>query len=321
MDVRLTKFLLLSCIIHFSLILFVRVESVTREPGTRLVGIDFIEEKEEKEKKKEKKKKMRERPRPIEQAEPTKSLADALRNRFKSRKINPELETDLEKLDMVRPMEVAPSDAKIDIGKIQELAKMQAAIDLNSYEPLNASGEVEVVRVGTEGKSIEEILEEPTIALPRTKEELNARVGLFTSPGSGGKTIELEKVDISELKKSAEAAGFKKKQVAVEMESMPGKKAPATEVEIAGALAERKLIEKPLPTYPDWALRRGLSAVVSVKITVGPDGKPLPEMLILHTTGYGEWDKLVTRTLAKWRWESCPITHVGRITFRFTLGV
>ncbi len=316
MNTRFTRYIFISLIIHFSVFLFVEVQSVTREHDARLHRIEFIEEKEDKEKEEEKK--IKEPPQPISQPEPTKSIVDALRDRLNRQKIDPELEAELKKLYIVRPMEVAPPDAKIDIGKIQELADIQATINLNSYEAIDVTGDVEVVRIGSESKSINEILEEPSIALPKTREDLDAKVGLFTSPGSKGQIIELEKVDISELKDDSHTADFSKKKITTEIETTPEKKT-TTEVEIAGALAERKLLEKPLSSYPDWALKRGLSAVVTVRVTVGPDGKPKPGMLIIHTSGYSNWDNLVMKTLEKWRWESCPITHTGTITFRFIL--
>lgn len=326
MDRRFSKFLLFSLAIHSSIFLFVKVQALVEAQRERLVGIEFIEEKDEKkkEKKKEEKKKIKEPPKPMQQKEATKSLQDALKDRFKKQKINPELEAELKKLniEMVRPMEVAPEDAKIDINKIKELAQMQASIDLNSYEALDASGDVEVIRIGTGGKSINELLEEPTIALPKTKADLDAKIGLFTSPGGGGDAggIELEKVSIDELKKSEETS-FKKKTIVTKIEGTQQKRKPETRVEIAGALAERELLKKPLPAYPDWALRKGLSAMVTVKVTVGPDGKPKPRMMVLRTTGYKNWDEAVMKAIANWKWEACPATHTGQITFRFVLGV
>ena len=327
MDRRFIKFLLFSCILHSSIFLFIRVQAMVEAHRERLIGIEFIEEKEEeikKEKEKEKEKKIKEPPKPMQPKEPTKTISEALRDRFKRRDIDKKLEEELKKLDieMVRPMEIAPLDAKIDLDKIKELSRMQASIDLDAFEALDVSGDVEIIRIGTGGKSLNDLLDEPTIALPRTKDDLDAKIGLFSSPGSGDRGgIELEKVDIAELKREKETDFRTERTVKTITDTPRKRKAPETMVEIAGALAERNLLTNPNPVYPRWALKRGLSSTVTVKLTVGQDGRPKPRMLILRTTGHRKWDEAVMKTLAKWRWEASPATHTGRITFRFILGV
>lgn len=324
MDRRFTKFLLFSCILHSGIFLLIRVQAMVEAHRERLIGIEFILEREEEIKKeKEEEKKIKEPPKPMQPEEPTKTLSDALRDRFRREEVDKRLEEELRKLDieLVRPMEIAPPDAKIDLDKIKELSRMQALIDLESFEALDVSGHVEIIRIGTAGKSISDILDEPTIALPRTKEDLDAKIGLFRSPGGDRGGIELERVDIAELRREKETDFRTERTVKTITDAPRERRAPETMVEVAGALAERNLLKNPLPVYPRWALKRGLSSTVTVKLTVGQDGRPKPRMLILRTTGHRKWDEAVMKTLAKWQWEASPATHTGRITFRFVLGV
>ncbi len=93
-------------------------------------------------------------------------------------------------------------------------------------------------------------------------------------------------------------------------------------VEIAGPLADRKVVSYEIPEFPAWAKRQGiLEASVSIRFSVDREGTVLPEMRVERTSGFGALDRLAMDSLTRWKF--VPIganeRQWGVITFRFVL--
>jgi TonB family protein len=71
-------------------------------------------------------------------------------------------------------------------------------------------------------------------------------------------------------------------------------------LEISGPLKQRKIISTSAPAYPEWAKRKGVEAEVVLKFYVNPQGRVMPEIAVVRTSGYRELDVLGIEALKKW---------------------
>lgn len=91
------------------------------------------------------------------------------------------------------------------------------------------------------------------------------------------------------------------------------------EVELSGALADRKRIEWPLPPYPDWALQKEVSATFAVQVKVDSTGRMSETPTISQSTGYFDWDKSIVMWIKdNWKWEKIPSSETqGSVKINF----
>ncbi len=92
---------------------------------------------------------------------------------------------------------------------------------------------------------------------------------------------------------------------------------------LAGPIADRPVLEHPMPLYPDWAKREGVEGSVTLHFVVRADGGVKENVLVQKTAGFGDFDESARTALRAWRFE--PL-HGGRtgeqwgtITFHFRL--
>ena len=94
---------------------------------------------------------------------------------------------------------------------------------------------------------------------------------------------------------------------------------------IEGELAARTIKRQVNPTYPDWAKKQGIEAVVRFRLTVLPNGLMREDDLqIEQTSGYRELDRVVYDALIQWEFQPLPpeipqSDQSGVITFSFSL--
>jgi len=205
----------------------------------------------------------------------------------------------------------------------KEMDRSQAAIDLDKGE--GPDGMSEVIRVAKPGdsKSTQDILAQAPIAVSGGKSlDKGDFGGLFSSPGgASGPALEIDqgkKVDKGpeELTKAITKAPKKE-----EVTAAPVAKASYS---ITGPLRDRKILRKILPEYPEWAQQKGATAVISLHLSVDPDGSVQTSVFVEQTSGSGEWDQQVANALRSWRFgplgaEAMQEVQDGVITFRFTL--
>ena len=93
---------------------------------------------------------------------------------------------------------------------------------------------------------------------------------------------------------------------------------------ITGALANRKIIRKIIPPFPEWAKRQGVSATVALRFTVMENGVVRENVVVVRTSGSGEWDRLVIEALKQWQFAALENSGIrldqsGVITFQFVI--
>lgn len=208
----------------------------------------------------------------------------------------------------------------IDIQE-KELDRSQAAIKIEESEDLQ--GATEVIRVAKpgEGKTTEEILAQAPISVnPGKGVDRGEFGGLFSSPGNpGGPALEIDTG--KEIKKEGLETTIKKTPKETEAIQVPVAKSSFS---ITGPLRNRKILSKVIPQYPEWAQEKGASAVVSLHLSVDPDGTVQYSVFIEQTSGSADWDREVADALRRWRFAPLAEDVVqevqeGVITFRFTL--
>lgn len=289
----------------------------------RLISIEYKEE-EKKEEKKEEEKKEEKKPEP---ETPKPQIATITMKEFLLQKPLEKInEEELKKLEkFARPLDEQIVDMKIDLNKMLDMHDQQVELDLNAFSEDLDLGDVPVLRVG-KGATMDELLQSDRIMLPTDARNLPANVGMFAQPGFSGKGpgedgIELSKGDGS-VEASKEAASKSLTEKSKEKQEISQASTGPVKVEITGALADRNRIAWPLPPYPDWAQKQGLSACLSVQLKVDAEGKITGNTIVLMTTGYPDWDNGVVKWFKDhWRWEKIPSGDTqGCITIRFIIG-
>jgi TonB family protein len=197
-------------------------------------------------------------------------------------------------------------EPQIELKEVLEVAEMQAKIDLKSLEPaaeLEGIDKLIVVKGG--GKSTEEILEAPPIPKISLKEggEVVSEGGIWGGEGKeGGVVLTTRGPEISGIEPISPPK--EEKVSKLKLPQKKGSKLP--QVELVGPITKRKILNKVLPPYPEWARRRGIFGTVSIKFWVRPDGTVKDNFFILHSSGSPELDRLVQEALKGWRFEPLP---------------
>lgn len=93
---------------------------------------------------------------------------------------------------------------------------------------------------------------------------------------------------------------------------------------IAGEIKKRKILQSPMPEYPEWLKGKGIEPVVTLRFTVLPDGHVKDTVFIKKTSGFVKLDRMVVADLKKWLF--APLSkgntwkeETGEITFKFSI--
>ncbi len=94
--------------------------------------------------------------------------------------------------------------------------------------------------------------------------------------------------------------------------------------QITGALANRKVVNRVIPEYPEWAREKGVEASVAIQFTVAPEGRVKEDTIfVARTSGYPALDELAINALKKWVFVPLPLDQyrdeVGTITMSFSV--
>jgi TonB family protein len=93
--------------------------------------------------------------------------------------------------------------------------------------------------------------------------------------------------------------------------------------QITGALANRAVLEKTIPEYPEWAREQGIEAAVTLQFTVNAEGLVKENILVARTSGYPAMDKLAIDALKKWKFVPLPPDQfqdeIGAMTMNFSV--
>ncbi len=257
---------------------------------------------------------------------PTRSIFEAIKEKFRGMESTVE-EPDID--EVARIVHSLPPVPGVNHGKGIELDKIHLdrtqakGIDLDKFERIEGpeGGITEIIRVASEEEQREsgDILSKAPIKIDRKKlPPPEARVGLFSSPGGG---IDLEKMPTEEIKRSSPKIPEEDRAEA-QLKTIPSER--KTEITITGSLSEREIKYKPLPLYPEWAAREGLTAIISVRIMCNPDGTVQEGVFVLRTSGYGSWDRTIINAIKKWRFaplspDEPQVVQSGIINIKFIL--
>jgi TonB family protein len=92
---------------------------------------------------------------------------------------------------------------------------------------------------------------------------------------------------------------------------------------ITGPLADRKIVNRVVPEYPEWARSKGIESAVVLQFTVGPDGAVKDNVLVVRTSGYPQLDEVAVHALLQWKFVPLAADQyrdeVGAITFNFSV--
>jgi len=206
--------------------------------------------------------------------------------------------------------------------------RSQAKIELERYEAED-EGALAVVRIAdkTAGgmKSTEEILAEKPISLAKN---------LPRGPGGGGgltigTTSTVRQTEVPTIKIDKKPPPPKISEIGKRIEEKVEEKLrvekAGTQILLAGPIANRGILKKILPQYPNWCLQRGISGIVKIRIWVNPSGTIREGTLIEVSSGYPDLDQAVINAIRIWQFAPLPSnvvqeTQWGIITFRFVLG-
>ena len=300
---------ILSIVFH-SLLFFLVIHKQTSAPLERLESVEFIDETLP--------------PSSVKRA-PTISPLQALKNIFSREDETMSNENVSEMLRSLPPVPGVDQTKGIDLSS-KDIDRSQTAIDLEAYDDFEGEegGVTDIIRVGSSQKSTDEILQAPSIVIKDKGGPKRGQIGLYTSSGGSGSEapLELEKEPVSKMAERPSVAPITSKKSGGMKMKGSGKSGPS--ISITGPLSSRKILAKYLPPYPEWAEKKGVSAIVQIRFWVSPNGVVKRNAFIERTSGSGSWDNSAKRALQKWRFAPLPPnvvqeTQWGVITIRFVL--
>ena len=124
---------------------------------------------------------------------------------------------------------------------------------------------------------------------------------------------------------SLEISEFKSRQLGgLETSSREGSSVQGASFQIQGPISEREVVHSVVPSYPRWAMEKGIEPTLTLRFAVLPSGKVKDTIFIIRTSGYPELDKSAIDALKKWAFEPLPKNSLwreewGKVTFIFSL--
>lgn len=122
-----------------------------------------------------------------------------------------------------------------------------------------------------------------------------------------------------------EISEFKSRQLGgLETSSREGSSVQGASFQIQGPISEREVVHSVVPSYPRWAMEKGIEPTLTLRFAVLPSGKVKDAIFIIRTSGYPELDKSAIDALKKWAFEPLPKNSLwreewGKVTFIFSL--
>ncbi len=258
----------------------------------------------------------------VKPSPPQRSILETIKHKVSHKEEIKEINSkEIEKIIKALPPIPGISEKGIDLDEKQLDQRQAKGIDLDKFDKLEGpEGDLsEIIRVASKDRQsgTEDIISKPAIKIT-DKETYNpdAKIGIFSSPGGSGQ-VDLEKVPTKDLKKVTPEVSPKKDAKIIEAPSKS-----TTKITITGPLSQRKVLYKPATPYPEWAEKKGLTAIISVQIAVNPEGTVQKDIFVIRTSGFGSWDKLVINSVRNWKFaalEGSEVVQSGIITFQFVL--
>ncbi len=93
---------------------------------------------------------------------------------------------------------------------------------------------------------------------------------------------------------------------------------------LTGLVADRRVLEHTMPTYPSWATTQAVEGLVTLYFLVMPNGQVKENVQVQKTAGYQDFDRNAVVAIRQWRFEPLTGNDVreqwGTITFRYRLN-
>ncbi|MGC8894519.1 MAG: energy transducer TonB [candidate division WOR-3 bacterium] len=341
----------ISLLLHTGVLFLFRGQILGALSEARLREIELMEEKLaqkknvnpkaqkklEEEKKKEEKKDEKADNKPAGKADLAPKLSTTLPNpniKIGGPKLNMDMPQDLK--IQIAQTQVLPDQMmveKIDINQLNALQEMDAAIDIESLEPsMDIDAADMVISVSGAGASTADILAMeavPAVGLggPGIEGALGGGLGFGAEGGGGGigfggKTVNLAEsgpglAPSTDIKLSSGSESFKAVEQQLSATSAGPRSSP---MELTGEVANRKILSKVKPSYPEKARKEGWEGVVVLKFWVTPEGA-VKNIQLVRSSGYPELDNSAKSALSQWRFAAKDVTadEWGQLTVRFTL--
>jgi len=218
----------------------------------------------------------------------------------------PKLELAAPKLDLSPSMKpsLEPSAPKIDLASgLQSNVDLGVRVKGEGLELSTGLAGADVV-IASGGAGTKEILSRPEVK-PSIDLSSSGRLGTGGSlPGSGGGRggapgISLEPVGPGpEIRIPSPSAPPPPPSNILENPST-GSRKPT--MEVTGQIANREILRRVRPQYPPQALREGREGVVQVKFFVSPEGRVLPNIVVVRSSGWADLDQAVIQALREWQ--------------------
>jgi len=211
--------------------------------------------------------------------------------------------------------------------------RKQAPINVEQVEPVggdvNQSGDLLKVSQAI-GIKNDDLISKPAIDLSaNSKLTLSAQQssqGAVSISQSGKPQIDLKASKVSSpMPTGTEGATEIGQTPPLAQQKKPSLAPPReTQTTITGELADRKILKKVIPPFPQWAKRQGVGATIALQFTVMENGTVKENVIVVRTSGSREWDKLVIESLKNWKFVALQKTGIrqdqtGVITFQFVI--
>jgi TonB family protein len=217
-------------------------------------------------------------------------------------------------------------DVKVDLSKanIENIANLQAEIDVSSQSLADVGVSDVVVGVTGKGASISDILSKeavPAISLGGGIEGGGSGgLGLGTDVGGGiggGSAVSLSqnpsltsevKVEVSKPTISAPS-----------VQDVASVSAPSA-MQLEGEVANRQILNRVKPIYPKRAKQQGWEGIVVLSFSVDANGNVF-NIQVVRSSGYADLDNAAIQALQQWKFAPKPgkPEEKGRLTVRFVL--
>jgi TonB family protein len=145
-------------------------------------------------------------------------------------------------------------------------------------------------------------------------------IALHRQGGSGGSGLSLDRGSggTSALGAVAPAPAAKVDAAEAPHEERAARRAAGAD--LMGPIADRRILRRVTPVYPEWAKRDGVEGSVSLYFVVRADGTVKENVLIQKTAGFGDFDENARAALREWRFEPLAAGEVGEQWGTITLN-
>ncbi len=202
----------------------------------------------------------------------------------------------------------------------KKFERSQAKIDIAKFETGEELGAIRIAdKIKGLTKTTEEILKEAPVPLTLGPRRGSSNLGITGYPG----ILEEPPIKLETRPIEPKREKIIERKPTEEIKILPAETKPGT-ITLCGPISERKILRKILPRYPEWALKKGISGAIVIRVWVTPEGDVKDNIEIVESCGYPDLDEAVSQALKGWKF--APLAENvkrevqwGLVTIRFEL--